>query len=587
MIGDDTRSFLSVVQSLGRCGCIVDVLMHRPNIISASSRYINQNHKIAPIAQGAEKWLRGVAHLQREYEYDLIIPCDDSALLPFMRLLDSPAFAEGEMDSLKAATIATPGSRAFDIFYDKKKTLKACNELYIPVARRADAVAGSLEDLTFPLVLKPNSSFTLENLASKDCVSILHTMEEAKHAIADLAEPAAYFLEEFFDGVGIGISVLASAGLVTHAFQHIRIDEGVSGGSSLRQSLPLDKRMLTEVERFADYADLEGVAMFEFRQNRQTGAYILLEVNARFWGSLPLAIYAGVDFPALLLARQAEKLLNLPRPLPVRCTAPARLTKYKIGRRARALTASFYDTLRKIAAANGLAEKANAVLPVFAGGLRVLVLREKVDSFAFLDPKPFWVEMTGLLSMVLKGVSRRIGLSTLLRARRARKIMQKLATGRRPLQRILILCYGNICRSPYAAAVLEKALEKAANTTQKIDTITVCSAGFHLVEDRGAPADALETAAQHSVRLEKHRSRFADAGRIEAADLIIVFDEQNENDLAAFYPEAKARCLNLGDLQVKPQDITDPYGRGPEAFSTCYVAIDAATAQFTALLETP
>ncbi|MBV1900258.1 MAG: hypothetical protein KUG56_01150, partial [Kordiimonadaceae bacterium] len=305
------------------------------------------------------------------------------------------------------------------------------------------------------------------------------------------------------------------------------------------------------------------------------------------WGSLPLAIYAGVDFPALLLARQAEKLLKLPRPLPVQCTAPARATKYKSGRRARALTASFYDTLRKMAAANGLLEKANAIWPIFAGALRVLVLREKIDSFAFLDQKPFWVEMAGLLSMVLKGVSRRLGLSTLLRARRARKIIQKLATGRRPLQRILILCYGNICRSPYAEAALEKALINTTNTRREMDAISVCSAGFHMVENRASPADALEAAALHDVCLEKHKSKFATAEGVEGADLIIVFDEQNENDLAAFYPEAKDRCLNLGDLQVKPQDITDPYGHGPDAFSTCYDTIDAVTDQLVPLLEAP
>jgi predicted ATP-grasp superfamily ATP-dependent carboligase len=47
-----------------------------------------------------------------------------------------------------------------------------------------------------------------------------------------------------------------------------------------------------------------GVAMVEFRQ-RADGTPVFLEVNGRFWNSLPLAVYAGADFPALL-ARMAE-----------------------------------------------------------------------------------------------------------------------------------------------------------------------------------------------------------------------------------------------------------------------------------------
>ena len=42
-----------------------------------------------------------------------------------------------------------------------------------------------------------------------------------------------------------------------------------------------------------------GVAMMEYKQDRRTGEFVLMEVNGRFWGSLQLAVDAGVDFPFL------------------------------------------------------------------------------------------------------------------------------------------------------------------------------------------------------------------------------------------------------------------------------------------------
>ena len=47
--------------------------------------------------------------------------------------------------------------------------------------------------------------------------------------------------------------------------------------------------------------DWQGVGMLEYRWDPATGDFCLIEFNSRFWGSLHLALYAGVDFPALLV----------------------------------------------------------------------------------------------------------------------------------------------------------------------------------------------------------------------------------------------------------------------------------------------
>ncbi len=59
--------------------------------------------------------------------------------------------------------------------------------------------------------------------------------------------------------------------------------------------------MLDAVEKMCAATEMNGVAMFEFRQSVETKEWILLEVNARPWGSMPLPLALGVDFPSMFL----------------------------------------------------------------------------------------------------------------------------------------------------------------------------------------------------------------------------------------------------------------------------------------------
>ncbi len=134
-----------------------------------------------------------------------------------------------------------------------------------------------------------------------------------------------YLIEAYFEGQGEGVSVFSWDGQVKMAFAYRRLAEPDSGGgSSYRQSIPLDPEQLTGVEAICREAKLSGLAMFEFRRNTQTGEWILVEVNARVWGGLPLAEYADIDFPQMyanhLLGWQITRItaaalaLSLPAP---------------------------------------------------------------------------------------------------------------------------------------------------------------------------------------------------------------------------------------------------------------------------------
>jgi len=123
-------------------------------------------------------------------------------------------------------------------------------------------------------------------------------------ALANLS-PAAFplLVQERIVGPGIGIFLLRWEGRVLARFAHRRLREKPpSGGVSVyRESITPPADALAYAEALLDALDWRGVAMVEFKRDGETGPPYLMEINGRFWGSLQLAIDAGVDFPRLLV----------------------------------------------------------------------------------------------------------------------------------------------------------------------------------------------------------------------------------------------------------------------------------------------
>ena len=94
---------------------------------------------------------------------------------------------------------------------------------------------------------------------------------------------------------------LFDRGRLVAEFSHRRLREKppAGGASVLSESLPVDPRLREFALRMLGPIGWHGVAMMEYKQDRRTGDFVLMEVNGRFWGSLELAVAAGVDFPFL------------------------------------------------------------------------------------------------------------------------------------------------------------------------------------------------------------------------------------------------------------------------------------------------
>jgi protein-tyrosine-phosphatase len=134
----------------------------------------------------------------------------------------------------------------------------------------------------------------------------------------------------------------------------------------------------------------------------------------------------------------------------------------------------------------------------------------------------------------------------------------------------MFVCQGNINRSSYA--------ELKSKQLFDADRFQFSSAGMLPRNRRASPAVAIAAAARHGVDMSAHRSRHATRALLDAADIVIVFDEINLNSIAARYPDLGKPLFLLGEAGAGAQ-ILDPEGKDESTFLSTYRQIDACLAR--------
>jgi len=167
----------------------------------------------------------------------------------------------------------------------------------------------------------------------------------------------------------------------------------------------------------------------------------------------------------------------------------------------------------------------------------------------------------------------RHGPDRLLHRLRRKRARSRLAS--RPVTSVLVVCHGNICRSPYGEAALRAALPPFMR-----ERIRVLSAGF-LGPGRPAPQEAIEVAARRGLDLSAHRSRPLTVDLVRGADLIVVMEPGQARRIQAMFGVDPEALLVLGDLDPLPIEtraIRDPVLQPVEVFEECYARIDRCVA---------
>lgn len=191
-----------------------------------------------------------------------------------------------------------PELGALDLAFDKIKTAELADFLKIP--RPNFMLFRSIEDvhkcnIPFPWVIKP-----VDETKAKG-VEYATDINDAHVKIRRLLEkwPAPILVQQFVPGTGVGFFGLFKNGKPIRIFMHKRLREyPISGGASCGAMSFWHPQLKEYGLGILKHLNWNGPAMVEFRYDENTDKLTLLEINPKFWGSLELALEAGVNFGA-------------------------------------------------------------------------------------------------------------------------------------------------------------------------------------------------------------------------------------------------------------------------------------------------
>ncbi len=310
----EERAALAAVRSLGRAGHRAVVVSATGRSLAGASRHASAQHAAPTALADPDGFGAEVERIARAERADVLLPISEAALLallPRRRSLEPCRIPFPDLERVRAVSDkarVTAAAAAAGVAVPEQVTLRSPADLAVLDSRA----------LAYPLVVKPARS-VIEGPGGRLKLGVLHVssaeaLDGALRALPEAAYPL--LLQRRIVGPGVGVFLLLWGGELVAAFAHRRIREKPpSGGVSVyRESVALDPGLLARSRALLERFGWEGVAMIEYKLDAATGTPYLMEINGRFWGSLQLAVDAGVDFPALLvslaLGRRPEPVLS-------------------------------------------------------------------------------------------------------------------------------------------------------------------------------------------------------------------------------------------------------------------------------------
>lgn len=319
---------IAVLRSLGRAGFSVIACSQDKDALGFYSHYTHQT-LIHPGYHNKQEYILWLNETLEKFDIKAIIPTESMML----------AIKENFNDYAHLLPYPIPKDTIYNLFskyylFDFLINSESASDInkhlpksyFLDSLMRDSELDGILQSLNYPLYAKTDAVHLVHpNESAKSLVKRLDTPLEAFDALQSICRLYKHvLLQEHVEGVGVGVFFLRWEGEIILYFMHQRLHEVpyTGGVSSYRKSFWHEKIYQDALNKL-NALQYNGVIMFEYRWHEESDKFYLMEVNSRFWGSLHLALFAGVDFPkVLLLCMQnqyvKEVFKGLPYPLNIR-----------------------------------------------------------------------------------------------------------------------------------------------------------------------------------------------------------------------------------------------------------------------------
>jgi predicted ATP-grasp superfamily ATP-dependent carboligase len=304
--GNQNQAVASV-RSLARAGHTVFAAEAASWSKAGWSRFCSGSLNYPSPQSQTDAFLQVITGFVREHPNTLVLPMSEASTLALS--------AHREFLLAAGARLILPEHKDLLRAFDKDTTTNLASSLGIAIPKtilitdpqQARAASASVK---YPVVLKPRSSeeLGLGKIRTGGRPRYARSRREFDNAYEDLKNRAsAILVQEFVPGEGTGYFALMRHGELRAEFAHRRIRDvyPTGSGSSVRVSVEPEPEIRKSSLAILSALRWHGVAMVEYRKQADSPP-VFMEVNGRFWHSLPLACYAGMDFPALL-ASMAER----------------------------------------------------------------------------------------------------------------------------------------------------------------------------------------------------------------------------------------------------------------------------------------
>lgn len=531
LLGANNQAMLMVARQLSQIGYAVDVADWQ-NLPVKHAGCLRNYFVLSDILVNTDAFVDDLVIILEKSAYLFMQPVNDAALEVCIKY-------RAQL-SCYVKMLAVPDDDIYTFAHNKYTLLTKCMELNIPVPQfhyidNPGLTEDLIPQLSFPVIAKPvHSKLIKNNKLYQFNVKKIYSPEELIDFLREHVLNVPVMIQEIVGGVGAGFNVIAKEGSVIAAYQHQRISEPVGGGASgYRQTVPVNQHGLKDLSvKLLHAIKWSGPAMIEYKVYK--GVPFMMELNGRFWGSLSLGIYAGLNYPAILVDLFVNnKVLSYAESSKIVFSRNLKMD----GRFAIAKTLH-YKSLRYF-------------FSFLFSLLRCFKKNEMIEDSIFID---FNLECATCVYLLKKLIIRMLDKIKLLAPVISRKPLLKEGMN------IAFVCYGNICRSPFAELYARKHYAVRFN---------FFSYGLNKQDNRLVPANALSAAQEFGVNLENHVSRYIPPEKIFNMDVVFVMDKKNYFQLSKAFPKLKNKIFLLGGKHT----IEDPYSKKLEVFVEKYQQI--------------